>query len=255
MNGSGRDDRGDERLLEMIRDAYGDVRLPVPIADIRRRARRPWTRLFAAVPARPAFAAAAATAVLVIGVWAMVGPGRGGEESIPLAPPPSSASRDGKPPRPTSTASTAAGRCADQVRAELGGEPPPLRLSLALDRTGLLVYATEDAAVTCWLSGDQVTVGGSATAVDAGSYPPGRLSYRSEDSGRDWGGGAFGRAPVGTTRVTISFPSGPDVRATVVGEWFGYLAPPGQQSNRMAEATRVTAVTPAGEISLQIMHG
>lgn len=132
---------------------------------------------------------------------------------------------------------------------------PPLRLTLSQGETRLLLYGTDDLAVTCWLSGDLVVVAGTATAVNATVHPPGELSYGSEDSGRGWGGAAFGRVPAGTTRVTISFPSGPDAVATIVGEWFGYLAPPGPDSDRLAVATTVTAVTPTGTLTLPIQHG
>ena len=75
------------------------------------------------------------------------------------------------------------------------------------------------------------------------------MSYASEDSGHDWGGVAFGRVPVGTTTVTISFPSGPDVEATISGEWFGYFAPPGPDNGRLADATKVTAASPTGDVA------
>lgn len=86
-------------------------------------------------------------------------------------------------------------------------------------------------------------------------YPAGQLSYSSEDSGHDWGGVAFGRAPAGTTHVTISFPSGPDAVATISGEWFAYFAPPGPDNDRLADATTVIAATPAGDVSRPIQHG
>jgi hypothetical protein len=91
--------------------------------------------------------------------------------------------------------------------------------------------------------------------VNDEAYPAGQLSYHSEDSGHGWGGVAFGRVPAGTTQVTISFPSGPDALATVVGEWYGYFARPGPKSDELTTATRVTAVIPTGNITRQIQHG
>jgi hypothetical protein len=61
--------------------------------------------------------------------------------------------------------------------------------------------------------------------------------------------------PAGTTQVTISFPTGADVRATIVGEWWGYLARPGADSDRLTEAVRVTVVTPDGTVTHYIRHG
>jgi len=46
-----------------------------------------------------------------------------------------------------------------------------------------------------------------------------------------------------------------DVAATVNGEWFAYFAPPGADSNRLADATKVTATTSNGDVSQLIQHG
>jgi len=260
MTGPGRnDDIIDEQLFDAVRDAYRDVWMPVAVADIQRRSRRGGAWMLPTMRLRVALAAAA-VALVIVGTWALVGPGGSGGRSSPGDPTSSApTTRVGKPARPTSTASTDAGRCADYLRAELDlsgvGQIPPHRLSFDHDQTRLRVYATDDFAVTCWLSGDLFAIGGSPTAVDSGTYPPGQLSYRSEDSGREWGGAAFGRVPPGTTEVTISFPTGPDVTATMVGEWYGYLAPPGPESHRLATATRVTAATGTGNVNRVIQHG
>jgi hypothetical protein len=191
----------DEQLFDAIRDAYRDVRLPVPLVDIQQRARRRWARVV--MPARLRFVLAAAAAVavvaVVVGTWVLVGHRLGGGPLVPGEPAPSASTpRPGKPPRPTSSATTDAGRCADYVQAELGMPPGgaalPLRLSFAQDQTRVLVYASDTFAVTCWLSGDLFTTGGNATAVNDAAYPPGQLSYNAEDSGRGWGGVIFGRA-------------------------------------------------------------
>jgi hypothetical protein len=118
----------------------------------------------------------------------------------------------------------------------------------------VLVFADDRSAITCWLSGDTFTVNGSSTTVNANAYPAGQLSYSSEDSGHDWGGVAFGRAPAGTTKVTLAFASGPDIEATISGEWFGYFAAPGPDSSRLAQATTVTAATPTADVSQPIYH-
>ena len=168
-----------------------------------------------------------------------------------------------KPPRPTSSATTDEGKCQDYGQAALDAEAgdaramPPLRLALTQDQVRLLFYANDTMAVTCWLSGDEVLASPrrNATAVNDETYPPGQLSYSSEDSGRGWGGAAFGRVPAGTTMVTISFPTGADQTATIDGEWFGYLADPGPDNVRLAEVTKVTATTPSGPLSHSIQHG
>jgi hypothetical protein len=54
--------------------------------------------------------------------------------------------------------------------------------------------------------------------------------------------------------VTISFPSGPDVTAQLVGEWFIYFAAP-PDNDRLAEVTKVTAQTPAGPVTKRVEHG
>jgi hypothetical protein len=260
MTGTGPVGPDRDELLDAIRYAYHDVRLAVPLADIQQGVRRRWPRFVVPARTRVVLAAAAAVMVVAVGVWVLVGQGVGGGAQTPGHPATSaSTAGTGKPPRPTSSASADAGRCADYVEAELGGSSgraaPPLRLTFALDQTRLLVYATDTLAVTCWLSGDLFTVGGSPTAVNDVAHPPGQLSYSSEDSGHGWGGLAFGRVPAGTTQVTISFPTGPAVQATVVGEWYGYLAPPGPDSDRLTTATKVTAVTPAGYLTRQVRHG
>ena len=250
----------DEQLFDLLSRAYLDVRLRVPLADIQRRQRAPqW--ILAPSRMRLVFAAAVAVMVVTIGSWLLIGRSDGGGGQVPASPVPSTSEHaQGKPPRPTSSSTTDAGRCTDLVRGELdasqrsGHTIPPLRLTLGASETRLLVFADDSEAITCWLSGDTFAVQGSPTAVNAKVYPAGQLSYSSEDSGHDWGGVAFGRAPAGTTKVTISFPSGPDVEATISGEWFGYFAAPGPDNNRLAEATTVTAATPTGDLRHPIRH-
>ncbi|HEX6871998.1 MAG TPA: hypothetical protein VF163_12935 [Micromonosporaceae bacterium] len=264
MTGTGTDkDALDEQVFEAVRGAYRDVRLGRALADIQRRHRRAPQRILVPGPRiRLVGAAAAAVMAVTVGSWLLIGRSDGGGGQVPASPLPSTSEQArGKPPRPTSTSTTDAGRCMDYVRAELdasnsgGHDIPPLRLALGEGQTRLLIFADDSVAITCWLSGDTFAVGGNPTAVNANAYPPGQLSYSSEDSGHDWGGGAFGRVPAGTTTVTISFPSGPDVVVTVSGEWFGYFTPPGPYNDRLADATKVSAATPSGEVSQPIQHG
>jgi hypothetical protein len=263
MTGTGTNENiFDEQLLEAVRGAYRDVHLRVPLADIQRRGRR--TPRWISSPSRTqlVLAAAVATTVLTLGSWLLLGRTDGGGGQMPAGPLPSASERaQEKPGRPSSSSTTDAGRCVDYVEAELnssqpGGQAiPPLRLTLGEGPTRLLIFADDSVAITCWLAGDTFAVQGSPTAVNARAYPAGQLSYSSEDSGHDWGGVAFGRAPAGTTTVTISFPSGPAAVATISGEWFAYFAPPGPDNNRLADATKVTAATPTGDVSRPIQHG
>jgi len=262
MTGTGTNENTfDEQLLAAVRDAYRDVHLRVPLADIQRRGRRAPQWIWSPSRLQLVFAAAVAVTVLTLGSWLLLGR-TGGGGRLPAGPLPSTSEQaQGKPGRPTSSATTDAGRCADYIQAELnasqrdGQATPPLRLALGDGQTRLLIFADDSVAITCWLSGDTFAVQGSQTAVNATAYPAGQLSYSSEDSGHDWGGVAFGRAPAGTTKVTVSFPSGPDAVATISGEWFAYFAPPGPDNVRLADATKVTAVTPAGDVSRPIQHG
>jgi hypothetical protein len=263
MTGTGtNEDVFDEELFEIIRGTYRDMQLRVPLAHIQRRHHRVARWALAPGRIRLVFAAALAVMAVAVGSWLLIGRTAGGSGQVPASPLPSTSEpAQGKPARPTSSSTTDEGRCADYVRAEVdatqrGGEAiPPLRLTLAEGQTRLLIFADDGGAITCWLFGDTFAVQGSPTAVNATAYPIGQLSYSSEDSGQDWGGVAFGRVPPGTTNVTISFPSGPDVAATVNGEWFAYFAPPGADSNRLADATKVTATTSNGDVSQLIQHG
>jgi len=252
----------DEQLFEAVHGAYRDVHMRVPLADIQQRGRRSPQWIFAPGRMRLALAAAVAVTVVAVGSSLLLGGGEGGSGQMPASPLPSTSGQtQGKPARPTSSSTTDAGRCADYVLAELdasqhGGQVvPPLRLTLGKGQTRLFIYADDSIAITCWLSGDTFAVQGSPTAVNANAYPPGQLSYRSEDSGHNWGGVAFGRVPADTTKVTISFPSGPDALATISSDWFAYFAPPGPDNDRLADATKVTAATPTGDVSQLIQHG
>jgi hypothetical protein len=256
----------DEQIFEAIRQAYRDVDLPAQLADIRRGRRSAAREETIMFRRRVVLAAAAAVVVLTVGPWLLFGRDSHGGGFQPGQPAPSAtATVPGKPPRPSTSATTDAGKCAEIGRAELaeaaaaagGQSSPPLRFTLGEGQTRVLIYANDRAAVTCWISGDEViaTGGVAATAVNSGLFPPGTLSYSSSDSGQGWGGIAFGRVPAGTTRVAISFRSGPDAVARISGEWYAYFAPAGPDSDRMATATKVTATTPGGVLNQPVEHG
>ena len=187
MTGTGiNEDVFDEELFELVRGAYRDLRLHVPLADIQRRRRRAAQWVFAPGRLRIVLAAAAAVMAVTVGSWLFIGRSDGGSGHVPTSPLPSTSEQaHGKPARPTSSSTTDAGRCMDYVRAEQdaslnGGQAiPQLRLTLGEGPTRLLIFADDSVAITCWLSGDGFAVQGSPTAVNANAYPPGRLSYSS----------------------------------------------------------------------------
>jgi hypothetical protein len=252
----------DERLTSLIRRAYHDVHLARPLPE--------------AAPAaggwrgsRLAFAVAAAVLVVIVG--AFLAGGRGGEGAQhlpqPAAPSPTpSTVVGGKPPRPTSTATTDDGKCADYARP---ATLPPLRFATTagnLSDAGYLgtpqpggkikirVYASEHDAVFCWLYADQVTVDGSATAVQEPAFPVGELSYVAFAEGHVLTQVAFGRAPAGTTKVELFAPGGAPMTATLDGEWY-LITRTGDQADRLSEVTKVVAHTPTGDRTLPVRHG
>ena len=123
---------------------------------------------------RLVFAAVVAVMVVTVGSWLLIGRNDGGDGQVPASPLPSTSEQpQGKPPRPTSSSTTDAGRCMDYVRAELdasqqsGVAVPPLRLTLGEGQTRLLIFADDTVAITCWLADDAFAVQGSPTAVNA----------------------------------------------------------------------------------------
>lgn len=246
----------DERLAELVRAAHRDTHLTVPLA-----------RIIGARPRLRPFAVLALAMGVVVGVVLL------GSAFLLLAAPPSheepalprpSASAQGKPPRPTSSATTARGRCADYAVAELAQsgltELPPLRFEVepVPGQLRLLMYADDSGSTACWLGAEQhsVQVGVSdLTIAMRPSHPPGRLSNASSAFGSEPAAAyTFGRAPEGVTRVEVHFPGGVVREAQVDGEWY-LLTGAGQESYDFSEITKIVAVTPDGARELPIQHG
>jgi hypothetical protein len=170
----------------------------------------------------------------------------------------------GKPPRPSSSATTPRGRCADFAAPELAQEGltelPPLRFEVepVPGRLRLLVYADDSGSTACRLGEEQhsVQVGASdLTTAMRPSFPPGGLSNASSAFGSDPAAAyTLGRAPVGVTRVEVHFPGGVVRDAQVDGEWY-LLTGAGQESYDFAEITKIVAVTPDGRKELPVEHG
>jgi hypothetical protein len=257
----------DERLRELIIDAYRDVHLPVPLSDIERSTgRRPFRRL-----AVVAAAGSLAGAVLVSG-WLLL-PGEDPVTPSPGASPtPSADASGGKPPRPTSSANTAAGICVDFAAPELAAAErlapadrnalPPLRFDRTLIEGSLrlLLYANERVEVSCWVTplgaiGATVDVNTSNLTIDPVQHLPGQLTNSSTAYGQDPAAAyTFGRTPAGVTRVEVEFPDGSRIPAEVVDGW--YLATAvGDASYRFADITRILAHAPEQTYTRPIRHG
>ncbi|MEU8075575.1 hypothetical protein AB0B31_08990 [Catellatospora citrea] len=249
-------DLDDERLADLVRAAHRDTHLAVPLARIIGARPRP----------RPVAVLALAMGVLVgvvlLGAaFLLLAAPRSPEE--PAVPPPS-ASAHGKPPRPTSSATTAQGRCTDYAAGELAQagltELPPLRFEVepVPGRLRLLMYADDSGSTACWLGAEHyaVQVGVSdLTTVMRPSHPPGRLSNASSAFGSEPAAAyTFGRVPAGATRVEVHFPGGVVREAQLDGEWY-LLTGAGRQSYDFSEITKIVAVTPDGPQELPIQHG
>ncbi|GIG00605.1 hypothetical protein [Catellatospora citrea] len=249
----------DDRLADLIREAHRDTHLAVPLARVTgaRPRRRPGPMLLAATAA-----VAALVAVVVLGMaWVMLG---GAALPVEPAVPTESAAPPGKPPRPSSSATTAQGRCADYAAAELAQagltELPPLRFEVepVPGRLRLLMYADDSGSTACWLGAEQhaVQVGISdLTITMRPSHPPGRLSNASSAFGsQPTAAYTFGRAPAGVTRVEVHFPGGVVREAQLDGEWY-LLTGAGEESYDFSEITKIVAVTPDGPKELPVQHG
>ncbi|GAA2385881.1 hypothetical protein Cme02nite_72960 [Catellatospora methionotrophica] len=246
----------DERLAELVRGAHRDTHLAVPLARIIGARPRP----------RPLTVLALAAGVLVgvvllgLGFLLVAAPPSYDEPAVPLP----SASPPGKPPRPSSSATTAPGRCADYAAGELATAGltalPPLRFEVEPlpGRLRLLIYADDRGSAACWLGGEQhvVEVGGSnLTTAMRPAYPPGRLSNASSAWGLDPPAAfTFGRVPAGVTRVEVHFPGGVTREAQVDGEWY-LLAATGRQAHEFSEITKIVAIGPGGRAELPVEHG
>jgi hypothetical protein len=247
----------DAELREMVREAYRDLDMRTPLARIERSARvRPRRRLVAT-------AAAASVAAVLVSVGVSLG-GVGGDGHQPAAVPPSASvapSAEGKPPRPTSSATSTTGRCADYNRIEYDDAValPPLRFDVALSDPDhrLLLFAGERVEVACWLTPDGGTVARNVSnlTTNVPSHPIGQLSNSSSANGTEpFAAYTFGRVPDGTTRVEVHFPNGAPIVATLADGWYLATAT-GQAAHRFADITEIVAYVPKGQSRLSVTHG
>ncbi|GAA1639837.1 hypothetical protein ACFQY4_13620 [Catellatospora bangladeshensis] len=246
----------DTHLADLIREAHRDTHLAVPLSRII--AARPRRRVGLAVAA----AAAVLVCVVLFGMaWVLLG---GQPIGLQPALPSPSASPPGKPPRPSSSATTALGRCADFARPELAAEGmtelPPLRFEREVvpAELRLLIYADDERNVACWLGAEQHSVeidqSNLTTDMDP-AHPPGRLSNVSANWGSNPAAAyTFGRVPEGTTRVEVHFPGGTVRQATLENGWY-LLTGTGEDSYAFSEITKIVAVTPGGRQELPVLHG
>jgi hypothetical protein len=247
----------DAELREMVREAYRDLDMRTPLARIERSARvRPRRRLVAT-------AAAASVAAVLLAVGMSLGRiGWDGYEFVDVPPSPSvGPSAESKPPRPTSSATTASGRCVDYTRQEYGGAValPPLRFDVALsDRAHrLLLFADERTEYACWLTPEGGTVARNTSNLTTNqpSHPIGQLSNSSSANGAEpFAAYTFGRAPGGTTQVEVHFPYGPPTVATLAGGWYLATAT-GQAAYSFSDITEIVAYGKTGPTSLPVPHG
>lgn len=249
----------DERLADLIREAHRDTHLAVPLARVT--AARVRRRALPLLLVATAAVAALVTVVVLGAAWVLLG---GAALPVEPAVPTESAMPAGKPPRPSSSATTAQGRCADYAVPELAQvgltELPPLRFEVepVPGRLRLLVYADDRGSTACWLGAEQhsVQVGVSdLTTAMRPSFPPGRLSNASSAYGTEPAAAyTFGRAPAGVTRVEVHFPGGVVREATVDGEWY-LLTGAGEESHDFSEITKIVAFAPDGRTELPVEHG
>jgi len=255
----------DDRMRELVVQAYREVHLPVALSTIESAARRrPRHRVLVLAAAAAAVVTVAVAASVLLPGWVDPGPQLGGTPAAVPSPPGS-----GKPPRPTSTATTAAGRCADYALPELRqtesvpledrAELPPLRFELTLvePQLSLLLYAEERVQVACWLTPESgtVAVNSSNLTTNQPVYPAGQLSNSaSAYGGEPVAAYSFGRVPDGTNRVEIYFPDGSKVPAQLAHGWYVAWAT-GAAAHRFSAITKVMAYTPTLTYVLEVMHG
>lgn len=243
----------DENLTRMIRDAH-QATLRVPLSSITGRKRVRRLNFAVAVPA-----GAAVIAALAVGAFGVFGGAPTGTRPDLMATEPT-----GKPPRPSSAAETAHGRCVDYADNELFDRGmdalPPLRFHTVVveGQLELLMYADDNGDVACWLTPDfgVVSVGSSdlTTAVRP-LHPAGKLTNSSSAYGRDpIAAYSFGRVPAGTTRVEIKFPDGSAVAAQLKDGWYLYTAT-ASAAERLSEVTAIEATVNGTKQTLSITHG
>jgi hypothetical protein len=253
----------DDQLCELIAQAYEDVHLPLPLGAVETAGRRRRRRSLLV-------AATAGVAAVAIGTWVTIGSERSASP-LPGDQPSTSASvaPGGKPPRPTSSATTATGRCADYALTELARAEtvrdqdrtslPPLRFNLVVidGQLNLLLYANDAVEVACWLTADGavVNVNSSDLTTNRPVHTAGQLSNSSSAHGQDpFASYTFGRTPPGTRRVDVHFSSGETIHAQIANDWYVAWAA-GEPAYRFDEITKIVAYTAEGKHTLPVTHG
>jgi hypothetical protein len=245
----------DDELIQMIADAYREEGLRLPMDALTRRSTpRPLLRLAVAAAAVSVLIALAAVA------FAFGGP-RGTVEPAQPSPTPSNTQQSGgKPPRPTTTATTDAGRCGD-IAVQVTGGPtlPPLRFALTGPdpRLRLRLYGEGRTHVACWLNSDRVDVNGSSVVVEPTREPfYSMAAYGIDIPGGEYATGpaeyAFGQTMPGTTRVEIYFATGNPIMCELGEGWWAVLL---VGYHRLDQSTQIRMYTPAGMISIPVQHG
>jgi hypothetical protein len=198
----------EDRLRELITDAYGDLHMTRPLSDIEAAAR--WR------PRRRVTAWAAAGTVGVIGAVAFA-----------ATPPPPGAVTVAASQTPAASA-TPGPRC-DRVREPL----PPLRFTIE----NLQLYADEQIVAVCHLSNG--SPGAVALVTDAQRVQrPGGTASSLLQFGDERIGFAIGPVPAGKTGVEVFFQDGTSATARIENGW--YLASGvGADAVPFADVTRI----------------
>ncbi|MBB5872525.1 RNA polymerase sigma factor (sigma-70 family) [Allocatelliglobosispora scoriae] len=242
------------RALETLRrelsaSDYAGDRFQVAESAVRRQARTLTVR-------RRAMAAAAVVLVLAatvsgLALWRGGGPGQSADR-----PGPTPEFSFGKPPRPSTSATTDDGRCREiamQLDPQLM-ELPPLRFERVAGPLRLRLYGGLTATVVCWATDERIDIGGPAMNLDPATPDLG-LTYASMGQGTGPAAVAFGQLPPGATRVELSRATGGPLVAELHDGWWIYFVPDATTGIDLAEVTRVTAATPTGDHALTITHG
>ena len=225
----------DDRVREIVVDAYRDVRMDVPLAVIEEPARRRSRRT-------PALVAAGAAVLAVTAGVSLVAGGAG----------PSVLAGDGGDTATTTTTQAATAPANVPIEECLGpaslppAEPTGLVSRIAVPELSLELYADERTLLVCWQGPAALMKDSSVPDL----HPAGRLSGRSLTlvRGTESLGFTFGRAPAGTSAVTVHFADGTSMPARLDGEWY-VAAAVGAAADRFNTVVRVVAQTPSGEVT------
>lgn len=217
----------DERVRELVVDAYRGVRLDVPQSVIEQASRHRIRRA-------PVLVAVAFSVLVVTAGVSLVAGGSG----------PSLVVGDGDDLVSTTPSLAVAESCGDPLPVR-GGTAPLVR-RVTLPDVGLEIHASESIVLICW-HGPLALVKDSAAEP---LFPAGQLTARSTELwyGDESVGFTFGRTPVGTTAVKVHFADGSSIDARVEGEWFAAAAP-GSDASKFNEVVRVVAQTPSGPVT------